>query len=154
MVVAAVPDPSLLAIKALEHVADNSKVEVLVHAPVDRKSAFDDLGRPIAARWVQAHIDIPDLDNDVFLEATPADQGRRVLDEIVSRKGDFESGEIALGVPDTSVIPCLERELGSAGLPPFDPSDISVMDHALGRLAQSVLNLIQTQSYQATAGAF
>jgi ATP-dependent helicase/nuclease subunit B len=151
VVLAAVPDPSLLAIAALSNIAENIDLDILVHAPEARKSDFDNWGRPKPGSWLPSQIEIPDFDDNVFLEATPAEQSQRLLREIDREQARFESGEIAIGVPDTTIIPFLKKDMGSVGLPPFDPSDQAVADHRLGRLAQALLAVVQVANYEAVA---
>ncbi|MFC1497266.1 PD-(D/E)XK nuclease family protein [Verrucomicrobiota bacterium] len=151
IVVACVPDPTLLAIEALKHLAEKYPVNILVHAPKELKDTFDSWGRPETEHWRNVHIEISDWQKDVYLEGTPADQGRRVLKEISSHQNSFESGEIALGVPDRSVIPFLDKTLSAENLPPFDPADAIAGKHPVGLLAACMFSFLQTRSYQSVA---
>lgn len=151
VVMASVPDPSLLALKALAGIAKTKDVEVLIHAPKEDAGLFDEWGRPVPAKWTVRHVEMPEFDRAVFLEPGAAEQSRRVLRLIHEHTGKFESGELAIGVPDTGLIPFLEKDLGAEGLPPFDPSDLRVSDHTLGRLASALLAVMQGRSYETVA---
>lgn len=148
IIVAGVPDPSLLALKVLEQAAAGGiDVEILIHAEAGSEDAFDKWGRPEADFWRNVNIDLPDWEDTVFLEAKPSDQANRVLREIAESQDKYEPGEIAIGVPDRAVVPFLEKVMGRAKLPPFDPSDKLVSNHPIGTLSACILDLIQSESY-------
>lgn len=151
IIVAAVPDPSLLAVEAFCSLAQERSVEILVHAPPELTSDFDQWGRPKPGAWRHKQIEIPDWEDCVALEATPVDQARRVIQEVAAQAHAFESGEIAIGVPDRSVIPFLDKLLSAEGMPPFDPEDAIVGEHPVGLLTARVTSLLQTHSYEALA---
>ncbi|MBN2301961.1 MAG: PD-(D/E)XK nuclease family protein [Lentisphaerae bacterium] len=151
IIIAAVPDPSLLAVEAFRNMAKDQTVQVLIHAPDELSNSFDEWGRPMPNIWRNFEIQMPDWPNNVFLEATPANQSERALKEISRSSTDFESGEIAIGAPDRSIIPFLQDDLRNAGLPAFDPADAPVGKHPLGLLIASISNILQLPSYNAVA---
>ncbi len=152
VVVAGVPDPSLLAVAALRRVvASGVDVEILIHATPELEEEFDEWGRPRSDYWQGIDIDLPDWKDTVFLEAKPSDQAVRVIKEISRFEEEYEPGQLAIGVPDTAVIPCLEKALAAEGLPAFDPSDKLSSEHPIGRLSACILELLRECSSTAVA---
>jgi ATP-dependent helicase/nuclease subunit B len=147
IVVAAVPDPSLLLIKALEALAGSVHIDILVPAPESEKSAFDGFGRPLPEAWTNKIITIDD--DDLILCADGLHQAECVVSEAAREAARFGPGDIALGVPDKSVIPAVESALTAAGLPVFDPSEKSLRDHPATGLLASFGELADEKSYRA-----
>jgi len=151
IVLAAVPDPSVLALKALGVLGNRLLIDVLVPAPEAEADHFDGWGRPAPDRWQTAHIDIPDPDINVILAASPAAQARQVIAEIAREQKRFGPADIAIGVPDRGVIPYLQSELAGNGLPAFDPADRPLRRGPLFQLVQAFGNLLTDHSYPSLA---
>ena len=155
IVVAAVPAPTplmLTALKAIETQLTQEtglRMEVLVHAPVSFRDWFDDWGRADPAKWCKAAIDIPEFEKNVRLAVNPEAQARLAGESIAESAGEIGPNDIAIGVPDRSVIPFLESHLGSRNLPAFDPSERAVSEHMLCRLLAAFCDLYTTRSYGA-----
>ncbi|MFA7159063.1 MAG: PD-(D/E)XK nuclease family protein [Kiritimatiellia bacterium] len=147
IVAACVPDPTPMAVRALENLSRESSVEVLIHAPEALAGKFDAWGRPVPGEWAREEVEIPGWDKSVFLEASPEAQAGKVLEIMESLPAEFGPADIGLGVPDLSVIPFLEKELRAAGLEAFNPADILLRDHALGRLVEIMFNLVRSRAY-------
>jgi len=147
IVVAGVPDPALLAVRALQNLARNHSVDILIHAPQVMAESFDDWGRPVAGAWAGAEVEIPGWENNVFLEASPDTQGKKVAEILSGLAAEYGPADIGIGVPDPAVIPFLEKELRAIHLPAFDPSDAPFREHALGRLVDSMSNLLLAHVY-------
>ena len=79
VVVACVPDPSLLLARALERLVRHVAIDVLVQAPPDEAAHFDVWGRPLYDHWNARRIDIPDEENNLLLAEDPAAQARRIV---------------------------------------------------------------------------
>lgn len=150
VVIACVPDPTRLFLTALGNLAADLPVDVLVAAPKNTAGLFDEWGCP-TLDWRSAVVEIPDPENNIILEGPPSAQGRRVLDEIASEAGRFGPADIAVGVPDRSVVPPLETDLSEAGLPPFDPAGRSLSSHPVCRLVEAYRCLVSQRSYPALA---
>ena len=151
VVIAAVPDPTKLmldAIKALD--AKGVPVEILVHAP-NMPNDFDDWGIPVADRWREKSIDIPEFRKRVRIAGTPESQAQLALEAIAECADEIGPADIAVGVPDRSVAPFLESLLSAHDLPAYDPAERAVSDHALFRLLESFCELQMTGSYRAFA---
>lgn len=152
IIIAGVADPSLLALAALEAAAGAGlEIEILAHADESLADAFDVWGRPLPEYWKDVIIDMPDWQNDIHLETTPAAQAERVLREIAENARHYGAGDIAIGTPDRSVVPFIRKKLGSEGLTTFDPSDLRVGAHPAGLLGIAVAELLQFGSYDTVA---
>ncbi len=147
VVVACVPDPSLLAIRALAILARDHRVDVLVHAPETMKEKFDEWGRPVAGEWAAEEVDVPGWEDNIFLEASPETQAESVVGILSDLPAKYGPADIGIGVPDASVMPFLENELSAMGLPAFDPADVPFKNHSLGRLIEIMFNIVQSGDY-------
>jgi len=151
IVVAAVPAPTPLMLRALQNLAARIPVDILVHAPDDRKDCFDKWGEPLPEKWTNEEIRIPDSENSIILAASPEAQAEAAVGAIADLAKELGPSDIAIGVPDRSVIPFLESRLASHGLPAFDPAEKSVIEHPLYRLVESICRLLVDSSYEAFA---
>jgi len=79
VVVACVPDPSLLLVRALERLASRVIIDVLVQAPANEAACFDAWGRPLPDHWNTRRIDIPHEEENLLLAADPAAQAARIV---------------------------------------------------------------------------
>ena len=146
--VAAVPDPSLLLIRALEQWGRDRSVDILVHAPASRTADFDDWGRPRRPHWADAVIDIPEPDRNLLLGANPADQARLVLARIAQEADRIGPADLAVGVPDPDVTPYLETLLAERGLTAFDPAGQPLSRHRVYQVLERCRALLVDPSYQ------
>ncbi|MCD6567128.1 MAG: PD-(D/E)XK nuclease family protein [Dehalococcoidia bacterium] len=149
IVIAAVPDPVPLMVQALERVTEAVDIVVLVHAPESLADHFDDWGRPIAGKWAEARIDIPEPAGNIFLCGSPVTQVHKVMEVIAEEAAHFGPADIAIGVPDSSVTPFLAAGLEDKGLGAFDPSGKSVREHPLYHLLSAFKALIGEGTYTA-----
>ena len=133
LVLAAVPDPTPLMVRALQRLALGLPVDILVHAPPDCAEFFDEWGRPLPERWKDLPIGIPDAHANVRLAANPPSQSEMVLD-ILQTQQEFGPADVAIGVPDQEVSPFLVDALASRGLPAFDPAGKPLAAHPLCQL--------------------
>jgi len=152
IVVAAVPDPTPLMVRALERLAEQVPVVILIHAPESLADHFDQWGRPIPERWREARIDIPDPETNVLLAGSPASQSQKVLELMAEEASRFGPDDIAIGVPDTGVTPYLAADLEERGLPTFDPAGKPVGDHPLYQLLDAFRALVNEGTYPAFSG--
>lgn len=149
IVIAAVPDPTPLMVRAIGNLAITLPVEVLIHAPESLKEHFDQWGRPIADHWRGIEIDIPDQDHNLVLSGSPSTQSRKVLDVISGEADRYGPTDVAIGVPDTEVTPFMSADLEERGLIPFDPSGKPVRTHPLFQLLDACRVLVNEESYPA-----
>ena len=149
IVVASVPDPSLLMIRALTALQETLPVEVLVMASEEHAGLFDEWGRPIPEAWKSRTIDIPHSATGITLTGGPKAQADRTIEAIAEAADQFGPGDVAIGVPDRAVIPFLETALTEMGLPVFDPAEKFLRDHPLYGLLDAVVSLYTTRTYAA-----
>jgi ATP-dependent helicase/nuclease subunit B len=148
IVVACVPDPSPLMVRALTALAANVPVLILIHAPESLAEAFDDWGRPIPERWDAREIAIPDEDANLHVCVSPGAQARAALDLAGEA---LAAGTAAIGVPDAEVGAALTPLLEERGLIPFDPAGLPLAQHPLFGLLEAFGDLARTRSFQSLA---
>lgn len=149
IVVASVPDPSLLMIRALKALQATLPIDILVIAPPSHQKYFDAWGRPIPEMWQSQPIDIPDPANALALTGTPKAQADSAVHAIAENADRFGPADVAIGVPDRTVIPFLETTLTEMGLPVFDPAEQWLRDHSLYGLLDAIVALYSTRRYTA-----
>ncbi len=149
IVLASVPDPMPLALKALEKIAERIQVDVLIWADQASADMFDEWGRPRPESWEKAELDVP----DVMLAGSPESQAKHAMDRIAALPAGFGPRDLAIGVPDRSIVPFIENELEESGLTGFDPSDRPLKDHPIYRLLASFCALATDGRY-ASVSAF
>jgi len=149
VVIAAVPDPTPLVLRALDHLAEQTSIIVLVHAPESLKDQFDSWGRPITGRWRKAQIDVPDARANIILAGSPALQSSKVLEVLATEVSRFGPNDIALGVPDRSVTSFLAADLADKGLSTFDPAGKTLREHPVYQLLEAFWMLVNDSNYAA-----
>ncbi len=149
IVIAGVADPTPLMIRALGNLVTQIPIDILIHAPQSKAGQFDEWGRPIATEWQKAQIDIPDPETNLLLAGSPASQTHKTLNLIASEQARFGPGDIAIGVPDSEVIPSMAAKLAEKGLPTFNPAGKAIKEHPLFQLLDSYHALIGEESYGA-----
>lgn len=147
VVLAAVSDPTPLMVRALEHIAKQTTVVVLVHAPESAADCFDRWGRPTVEKWAEICIDIPEAERNVILSGSPRAQSQKVLQLIAEESNRFGPADIAIGVPSREIIPFLEAELEQNKLLPFDPAGIPLNEHSIYQLLEAFRSLVNEGSY-------
>ena len=147
LVIAAVPDPSPLALLAIERFASELEVDVLVHADPTLAEGFDEWGHPLPAYWSGKRLSVPQPEVNVVLAGSPLTQAQHVLHEIAFSAADFGPADIAIGVPDRTVAPFLVRVLEDQGLPVFDPADKPLHEHPLYGLVERLGALVRDPGY-------
>lgn len=139
IVLAAVPDPSALAVRAMQKLSEKYDVEILIHAPEELAQSFDQCGRPLSGKWTE--IPIPDEDHTLIVAAGPADQAERVLKYLSDARDQFSSSQIAIGVPDVAVTRLLQNRLSDIGLNAYDPTPVNLDKTSLYRLISVFIRL-------------
>ncbi|HPL30495.1 MAG TPA: PD-(D/E)XK nuclease family protein, partial [Anaerolineae bacterium] len=149
VVLACNPDPTPIALAALEGLSHTLPIEVLIHAPASLADGFDNWGRPRPDRWRNETIDIGA--NDLSLASSPVAQGRLAIERII--KSGLCPPDVAVGVPDDSVAPHIESGLSERGVASFDPSGEPLRRHQLFQLLDTHRELMTVRSYN-TLSAF
>ena len=119
LVVAGVPDPVPLARQAMDAVLTGglATVDVLVHAPAELSGLFDPWGRPDRDAWGAAHLPLPGGNDSITVVRDAAEAAARA----VYACAGLASADVALGVPDPSLVPALSRAFAASGWTVFDP---------------------------------
>lgn len=149
IIIAAVPDPTPRMLCALEHLSTLVSIVILIHAPESLADYFDGWGRPIAEKWNNTRIDIPDTERNIVLTSSPVLQSRKVMELMAEEAGNLGPGDIAIGVPDTGVTTYLAAELTDMGMTTFNPAGKSAGEHTLYRLLDTFRALITEGTYAA-----
>ncbi len=152
IVVAAVPDPTPLTIRAFERLASKVPIDILVHAPESIADCFDEWGRPVSDKWNESTIAIPDAQNNLVLTGSPAGQSRKVIQIMAEESNRFGPADVAIGVPNSDVTPILMADLADRNLVAFDPAGQSLADHPLYRLLEAFHGLITDRTYASFSG--
>ena len=151
VVIACVPDPSLLLARAVDRLAGSIAVEILVQAPPEEAAHFDTWGRPLPDHWSVRRIDIPNEDRNLLLEADPAAQAARVVEILAAEPARFAVSDAAIGVPDRAIVPFLTDQLATHGIAAFDPQERPLREHPLCELVLRLLELRRAAPYRTVA---
>lgn len=150
IIIAAVPDPTPRMLCALEHLSTLVSIVILIHAPESLADCFDNWGRPVAEKWSDTRIDIPDAERNIILTGSPVLQSRKVMEIMAAEEaGNFGPGDIAIGVPDSGVTTYLAAELMDRGMATFDPAGKSAGEHPLYYLLDTFRALVNDGTYAA-----
>jgi RecB family exonuclease/inactivated superfamily I helicase len=144
-----VADLNRSLIGMLSQVAD--KVTCMVAAEQSMSDRFDAMGGLIAQSWTDATISIHDA--NLLIVNKPIDQAHAVLHYLEHLPGDTAicTDEITVGVPDAKVIPQIERELSSAGLPHRNLAGKPLDETPPVRLMTACRDYLRTQDYASFA---
>ena len=133
IVVAGVPDPALLALKALQtHCASGIPVTVLMHAPEEERDTFSPWGVPLAKDWNTKMIPFPNWEECLHVVDSASDAANHVVK--LFAENETSSSDAALALCDVSFGPALQRSMEAAGWPLYDPDGKSVLDSGVIRL--------------------
>ena len=142
IVVAGVPDPSLLALKAVQsHLAKGVPVSVLVHAPSEANHQFDTWGMPNVDAWSKQTISFPDWKQRMHVVDSASEAAKRVVG--LFAENETSSDDAALALCDATFAPALERAFGDGGWPLFDPDGKPVTDSGMVRLLRCCAELFR-----------
>ncbi|CAN5616946.1 PD-(D/E)XK nuclease family protein [soil metagenome] len=93
----------------------SGRIHALVHAPADEAAAFDDLGCVLPEAWAEREIRLPE---DVLrIAQAPGDQSDFVLAALADLGEQTAPDDVAVAVPDTAIVPFLERRLDAHKIP-------------------------------------
>jgi len=96
----------------LDQIAE--RVTAIVFAPPELENRFDEHGCLLPERWTIAPL--PLADEQVERVDGPADQAAAVTRWLAALAGQYRADEIAVGLPDPSLAPQVERQLAQCGL--------------------------------------
>jgi ATP-dependent helicase/nuclease subunit B len=108
-----VPEMPVLLRRMLQRVP-RERLRILVHAPQEMATAFDELGCVRPGHWASAEIEM--TEDQLAIVGHPSAQARVAAVAVARLDGAYAADEIVVGVPDAEVVPALEREFASAGV--------------------------------------
>lgn len=143
----AVPDPMPLAKVALETLAASRiPIDIYIHAPASRHSAFDAWGEPIPDEWNHSTIPINFPEQQIRILQRPQQQA----EEVARICAAAESPHFySLGVVDPEVLPLTIFQLEQRGIPVFDPEGTPLTQHPLYGLLMLWQELLAHDSWHA-----
>lgn len=145
IVLLAVPDPEPLCLAILARLAETLPVEVCVHAPAALADTFDPWGRPLPEAWMAREVPLPD--EAIRCLAKPGDQAEAVLAWMDT--AGIAPADLAVGVPDETVVPHLQRLGERRGLGLFNPAGRPLASHGLYHLCHDLATLAVSGTYDA-----
>jgi len=140
IVVACVPDPTPLALRAIKAFLNKGMlVTVLIHAPESESASFDAWGTPITETWQKKTIDFPSWEDRMHVVDSSSEAAETCLNILTESK--TESSDLALALCDPSFSSALEKSFTEAGWPLFDPEGRGLADSGLMRLLRVMRDL-------------
>ena len=146
LVVAAVPDLSPLAAKALLHQAAGLPVTILVPAPESEAGSFDAFGRPLPSSWLERAIGFVDPEATLHPCAHPAVQAERCL-ELLADYGD-PAACAAIGLPDPELAATLGHRFLPAGIRTYDPAGRPLVLEGIHHLLRLLEELVSGERFE------
>jgi ATP-dependent helicase/nuclease subunit B len=130
IVVACVPDPTLLALRALQSfLTSGLPVTVLIHAPSTENESFDPWGIPLSDSWTKRNIDIPDWQQRLHVVDSSTEAAELSVSVLSEEKTASEN--TALALCDPTFAPALDKAFEEAAWPLFNPDGKSLSDSGL-----------------------
>jgi len=139
IILAGVTDPTWLAVEAWRRLEEqNIPITILVGAPAELKSAFDEWGRPRPEFW-----------SDRRQHATPEPSASLVAadavalaEAVVQSCAGRSNRHVAVGVCDSTVAPAVARRFLEAGWLTFDPEGIPLAKDGWPELLEALAGAI------------
>jgi len=147
IVLAGMPDPTPLALAALESRSAVQAIDILVFAPETAAAAFDRWGRPVAAAWGARVLDLPDFSDRVRLCADPPEQANKIA--ALAQAYRTPEGLLAIGVADRELAPFLESALVRLGFETFNPEGRPRSQDALYHLVAALAEIAREPIFEA-----
>ncbi len=148
IVLIGVPDLNEVSSRALR--LPGVDVEAMIAAPEALASAFDDLGVIIPAVWKSRAVPVRD-DSIVFADG-PSEQAGFAMEALAKLDGRYSVHEVAIGIPDASVAPYLERAARRyAGVTARPAAGSPLRTSSVARLLEAIRELLQEGNFAAFA---
>ena len=116
---------------------DGVEVDVLAHAPDEAHGLFDAWGRPDKNSWLKVPLALPVGNAAIHIVADDREAAAVAVKACAGRT----PGELALGVPDPTMIAGLEREFAAAEWKVFNPDGRVAGTTGLGVFLESWLEV-------------
>lgn len=145
VVVACVPDPTPLAIRALQSLlAMGIPVQILIHAPESEQGGFDAWGVPGADVWSKTGIEFPEWQNRLHLVDSAREAALKCV-RILSEQ-NTPSEDSALIMCDATLGANLEKAFGDAGWSLYHPEGRGLVESGLVRLLRAMAGVVGRDS--------
>lgn len=145
IVLLATPDPIPAALAALQRVARQVPIDVVIYAPAALADAFDDWGRPREEVWTTRVLELPDFEARVRVCADATEQAVRIAGLAARYASDGRQSRpptpdtvLGVGVADPEILPLLESEAARVGVAVFNPEGRALGTTSLYHLLQAL----------------
>ncbi|MEC5126539.1 PD-(D/E)XK nuclease family protein [Verrucomicrobiales bacterium BCK34] len=145
--VCGVPDLRPIATKALDHLAKQHSLSILVHAPASEAAHFDRFGRPLPEAWLDREIPVPSPETSIIRTGSTFDQAARAV-EMLSDLED-PAKQAAIGIPEAGLSIPLAEALEKRGLKSYDPAGRAIAGEGIYYLIKTVAEVVDSQSFTA-----
>jgi ATP-dependent helicase/nuclease subunit B len=142
------PEPLCLALLGRLGAEPGLPVEVCIAAPPELATAFDAWGRPLPEAWLNRNLPLPA--EAIRCVAKPGQQAAAVFAWLDCER--IAPADLAVGAPDESVVPHLQRLAAGRGFGIFNPAGQPLAGHGLYHLCLDLAGLAVTGAWE-TAGA-
>jgi ATP-dependent helicase/nuclease subunit B len=140
VIVAGVADPTWLAIEAWRRLADGGlPFTVLVAAPEELRSAFDEWGRPHADFWTDRQRHSSPLPTRMLVAA----DALGLAEVTVQACAEKSNSDMAIGACDAAFSPSISRRFVEAGWTTFDPQGIPVAPDGWPELLEALAETLE-----------
>ena len=121
------------------------RVHSLVFSTEAIREGLDELGCLRSEFWLTQPIDL--REEQIRIVDRPADQASAVIECLTELNGQFPASQIAIGIPDRSVVSHLRRALDLAGVESRDSAGKPLSQALPLRLVQAVTDYLQQQQF-------
>ncbi len=122
VVMTPLPDATACMTRSFETLSRKYPLDVILCRDAGDESCMDAWGRPDNEYWQNAPLPIPDAARNLRCCANPAAQSRAVMQVLAEEQERFGPDDVAIGVPDATLIPFLRATLDKDGVALFDPA--------------------------------
>ncbi len=141
IVVACVPDPTPMAIRALNSLlAQGLPIHILIHAPEAEKEEFDSWGLPCVDHWSKRNIEVPDWQQRLHVVDTAGDAAESCV-QILSDQ-NTAADDAALALCDPSFESSLEKTFTERGWSLYNPEGRGLAESGLVGLLRAMRDLV------------
>jgi len=149
VVITPVPDATDGMVQAFETLGRTYPVDVLLCRHEDAAAHLDAWGRPCPDYWQTVPLPIPDPGRNLQCCSHPGGQSRAVRRALAEEQDRFGPDDVAVGVPDPTVIPFLRATLEEDELALFDPAGQPARQDPVYLLLEAFGLLLEERSYVA-----
>lgn len=123
----------------LDQVAD--RVTAYIDASEDWADRFDAYGCLISERWSDLKIDL--ASEQLVMADDAAAQVDAIVETLTNLDGQYSMEDITIGVPDSRLVPLVQRSLLAEGVPTHWPVDRPIPSTSPYRLLEAAVNFLE-----------